>query len=122
MVKEATIYFDYAAATPMDDRVLATMQPYLKGYFYNPSAIYLAAVEVKKALEAARATVAEILGARSPEVIFTAGGTEANNLALTGVMKAFPGAHAVTASLEHESVRAPLASLARLGMHFQGIE
>ncbi len=101
------LYFDYAAATPMDSAVLAAMQPYFSEQFYNPSATYVAAQQVKKDIDKARATVAGWLGARSPEVIFTAGGTEANNLAIHGVMRQFPGAKVLVSAVEHESVLQP---------------
>lgn len=109
------IYLDYAAATPVDPRVLAVMQPYFSENFYNPSAVYLAAKAVHGDLENARKSVAQILGARPSEIIFTAGGTEANNLAIIGVAQAFPGAHIVSTGLEHDSVRAPIDSLAENG-------
>jgi cysteine desulfurase len=100
-------YFDYAAATPMDPRVLEAMQSYFSVQFYNPSALYLPAREVAKAITAARATVAGLLGARPTEVIFTAGGTEANNMAIHGVMRAHKGANVVVSAIEHDSVLAP---------------
>jgi cysteine desulfurase len=102
-----TIYLDYAAATPVDPRVLAAMQPYFTERFFNPSANYLAAENVRKSLEAARAKVADVLGARPSEIIFTAGGTEANNLAIHGVMKKFPNGDLIVSAVEHESVLAP---------------
>lgn len=98
------IYLDHAAATPMDPRVLQAMQPYFSATFYNPSALYGAAQDVAGDLQAARATVAHYLGARPVEVTFTAGGTEANNLAIQGVMRAHPGAKVVTSAIEHDSV------------------
>jgi cysteine desulfurase len=102
---------DHAAATPVSDGVLAAMRPYFADKFYNPSATYLAATATKKDLERARADVAVVLGARPAEVIFTAGGTEANNLAIKGIALAFPGSHIVTTALEHDSVREPLKAL-----------
>jgi cysteine desulfurase len=81
-----TIYLDHAAATPVDKRVFAAMQPYFSDTFYNPSATYMAAKSVRQDLEQARTRIAGILGARASEVIFTAGGTEANNIAIHGVM------------------------------------
>jgi cysteine desulfurase len=102
-----SIYLDYAAATPMDPRVLAAMQPYFMANFYNPSATYLAARRVADDLKSARATVASVLGARPSEIIFTAGGTEANNLAIHGVMAQSPGANMVVSAIEHDSVLAP---------------
>lgn len=101
------IYLDYAAATPLDERVLAAMQPYFSDKFYNPSATYLAAKDVANDLKAARATVAAVLGARPSEVIFTAGGTEANNLAIHGIMGQYPDANVLCSAIEHESVTAP---------------
>ena len=101
------IYLDYAAATPLDSRVLAAMQPYLAEKFYNPSATYAQAREVRKDLELSRAGVAHWLGSRPSEVIFTAGGTEANNLAIHGVMRRFPDANIVVSAIEHDSVLEP---------------
>lgn len=101
------IYLDYAAATPMDERVFTAMQPYFSERFYNPSATYLPAVIVRKDLGEARARVAHWLGARPNEIVFTAGGTEANNLAIRGVMEQFPGKKVVISSIEHESVLCP---------------
>src|SRR5579885_1473857 len=97
------VYFDYAAATPLADKVLQAMQPYFQHDFYNPSATYLAGRQVKADIEAARAKVAQRLGARPSEVFFTAGGTEANNLAVQGVLAHFPIGHIVVSAVEHES-------------------
>jgi cysteine desulfurase len=101
------LYFDYAAATPVDARVLAAMQPYFSADFYNPSALYSLARSVSKDVVAARASIAAVLGARPAEVTFTAGGTEANNLAIHGVMAKYPDKHVVTTAIEHDSVLYP---------------
>jgi cysteine desulfurase len=101
---QTLIYLDYAAATPMDPDVLAAMTPYFTEKFYNPAATYLAAVGVRKDLEEARARIAQILGARPNEVVFTAGGTEANNLAIKGVMAQYPDSNIAVSAIEHESV------------------
>lgn len=101
-----TIYLDYAAATPVDGQVLEAMLPYFSEKFYNPSAVYLAANQVRKDLEAARGSVAAVIGARPVEVTFTAGGTEANNLAIHGVLRAFPESKVLVSAIEHESVLA----------------
>lgn len=101
------IYLDYAAATPMDSGVVAAMQPYWTEQFYNPSALYLAARAVNADIKSARAKVAGILGAKPSEIIFTAGGTEANNLAIHGVMQQFPDAELVASAVEHDSVLEP---------------
>lgn len=98
------IYLDHAAATPLDPAVLAAMMPYLTEKFYNPSAVYLAAQNVSKDLRRAREDVAQCIGARPVEITFTAGGTEANNLAISGVLQAFPGSHAIVSAIEHDSV------------------
>ena len=101
------IYLDYAAATPLDAAVLQAMQPFWQEQFYNPSATYLPAQTVKQALEQARADIAKVLGARGPEIIFTAGGTESCNLAIHGIMQQYPGANVVVSGVEHEAVLAP---------------
>ncbi len=101
------IYLDHAAATPVDPSVMKVMVPYFSDKFHNPSAAYLPAVEVRKALEGARAETAYWLGARPAEIIFTAGGTEANNLAIRGVMETFPKGNIVVSGIEHESVLGP---------------
>jgi cysteine desulfurase len=107
MAKQPIIYLDYAAATPVEPAVLKAMEPYFADNFYNPSATYGPARYVQKALLAARSQVAHWLGARSSEIIFTAGGTEANNLAIHGVMRQFPKGNIVVSGIEHESVLAP---------------
>jgi len=101
------LYFDYAAATPLDPRVLAAMQPFFSDDFYNPSAQYQAAKNVRAALEDARAGVAHHMGAKPSEIIFTAGGTEADNLAIHGVMRQFPDSNLVVSAVEHEAVLEP---------------
>jgi cysteine desulfurase len=101
------IYLDYAAATPLDKRVEEAMKPYYRDLFYNPSATYSKALETKKALNSARTSVARILGAKPSEIIFTAGGTEANNLAVKGLLSRHPKGNIVFSSIEHDSVINP---------------
>lgn len=101
------IYFDYAASTPMDPRVLAVMKPYFTKNFYNPSAIYLSARGVREDINEARKTIAGHLGVRPAEIIFTAGATEANNLAVQGVMNNNQNAEILVSAIEHDSVLAP---------------
>jgi cysteine desulfurase len=98
------IYLDHAAATPLDSEVLAAMQPFFAEFFYNPSASYMAAQQVRVRLEQARADVAAELGSKANEIIFTAGGTESDNLAIAGVMHAYPGANVVVSAVEHDAV------------------
>jgi cysteine desulfurase len=106
-MKHTSVYLDFAAATPMDSAVLAAMQPYFSEKFYNPSAIYLAAKQVSADIADARKLIAKWLGCQPGELYFTAGGTEANNLAIQGVMRAHPGANMVYSAIEHDSVMEP---------------
>ncbi len=101
--KKRLVYLDYAAATPMDPEVVDAMAPYLMERFFNPSAPYAAARGVRSDVEEARAAVAHAIGAKPGNVVFTAGATEANNLAFAA---AGPGAHVVVDAAEHESVLA----------------
>jgi cysteine desulfurase len=110
-----TIYLDYAAATPVDSVVLAAMQPYFSQQFYNPSATYLAAKTVHQDIAAARAKIAAILGVRPREIIFTAGASEANNLAIQGVMNHFPSSKVLVSAIEHDSVLKPAQRYAQKG-------
>lgn len=105
------MYLDYAAATPMDSRVVDVMTPYFSERFYNPSATYMAAVGVRKELDAARVSIASILGSRPSEVIFTAGATEANNLVIRGVLGQYPEGNIIVSSIEHDSVLLPARAL-----------
>jgi cysteine desulfurase len=108
------IYLDHAATTPLDPRVLEAMLPYLHTFWGNPSSIYQEAREARKGLDGARRTVAEILGARPNEVIFTSGGSESDNSALRGVAgvarRRAPtggrpaGRHIITSAIEHHAV------------------
>ncbi len=102
---ERRIYLDHAATTPTDPRVVEAMLPYLTEHWGNPSSIYFEAREARKGLDAARRSVAEALGARPAEVIFTSGGTESDNLALRGVAAARKGGrHIITTVIEHHAV------------------
>lgn len=102
-----TIYLDHAAATPLDPKVLKAMMPFLTTEYFNPSATYLAARSVRKSVENARADIAHVLGCRSAEVYFTAGGTESANLAIHGVMERHPAAKMLVSSIEHDAVLKP---------------
>lgn len=79
-----TIYLDFAATTPVDERVVAMMLPYFSEQFGNPSSVHVYGQSAEGALERSRREVAELLGANPAEIIFTAGGTESDNLALVG--------------------------------------
>lgn len=101
------IYLDYSAATPVSDEVLAAAMPYFQQKFYNPSARYLAAKGVRDDLRQARKQVGAQLGIKADEVFFTAGGTEANNIAVHGIMQQYPGARCVISQIEHDALYAP---------------
>ena len=101
------IYLDAAATTPVRREVLEAMWPYLTGEFGNPSSHHSLGEQAARALQQARSTVAEILECRTSEIIFTSGGTEADNLAVKGIALANPrGRHVVTTPIEHEAVLA----------------
>lgn len=97
------IYLDYAAATPLDERVFAVMQPYLTEQFYNPSAAYESARQVRVALDEARHQLAIEIGGKRDEVILTAGATESVNLAFRGILDEHD--HVVIGATEHPAVR-----------------
>ncbi|HEY8490284.1 MAG TPA: cysteine desulfurase family protein [Dehalococcoidia bacterium] len=106
MTGKQRIYFDHAATTPLDPRVLEAMLPYLTTTWGNPSSIYLEAQEARRGLDGARRQVAEILGCKPQEVIFTSGGTESDNLALRGAAYGarHRGNHVITSQIEHHAV------------------
>jgi cysteine desulfurase len=100
------IYLDYAATTPVHPEVVKAMLPYFSEVFGNPSAIYSYGQEAAAALEEARAKVAGLIGSRSEEIVFTSGGTEADNMALIGVANAMRsrGNHIITTAIEHHAI------------------
>ena len=100
-MKEEVIYLDHAAATPVDPKVIAAMQPFLSDAFYNPSAPYAPAVAVRREYESAKQTIARAIGAKADDLVMTAGATESINLAFSS----FSG-HVVTSVIEHHAVLA----------------
>ena len=111
------IYLDYNASTPIDPEVAAAMRPFLDGRYGNPSSGHWASTEAKAALENARGQVAALLGCEDDEIVFTSGGSEANNLALKGVFFALhdKGDHIITTAIEHPAIVEPCRFLERLG-------
>ena len=111
------IYLDYAATTPTDPAVVQAMLPYFHDAFGNPSAIYSYGQEAKNALEEARGKVAWLIGARDEEIIFTSGGTEADNFALKGAAYANQkkGNHIITSAIEHHAVLESSKFLGKMG-------
>ena len=117
MAGRQRIYFDHAATTPLDPRVRAAMQPFLEGTFGNPSSLHTEGRAARAAVEQARQKVAALVGAKEGEVIFTGGGTEADNLALLGVLRTRPApAHLITTAIEHPAVLETARRLAREGV------
>jgi cysteine desulfurase len=117
MMTQQRIYLDYNASTPIDPAVAAAMRPFLEDHYGNPSSGHWASVPAREALEAARGQVAALLGCQAGEIIFTSGGSEANNLALKGVYFASrdKGDHIVTTRIEHPAITEPCRFLERLG-------
>lgn len=101
------IYLDHAAATPVDAKVLAAMQPFFSDDFYNPSAPYAPALEVRRHYNDAKHSIARTIGAKSDDLIMTAGATESINLAFSSV-----DGHVVTSNIEHHAVLAAAAKCA----------
>ena len=102
----AMIYLDYAATTPVDERVLAKMTPYFRQLFGNPSSIHRFGQKAEAAVDEAREEVASVLGCRADEIVFTSGGSEADNLSLRGAMMARKDSTKwiLTAKTEHPAV------------------
>ena len=111
------IYLDHAATTPTHPEIVKAMLPYFTDAFGNPSSIYSCGQEAKGAIEEARVKVAELIGAREGEIVFTSGGTESDNLALKGVAFAneSKGNHIITSSIEHHAVIETCKFLERKG-------
>ena len=109
------IYLDHAAATPLDERVFRAMEPYFSEQFYNPSAAYTLARNVRAALDEARHQLAISLGGKRDEIILTAGATESIHLAFRGLLT--PNDHVVIGATEHPAVR----ELAQLYTHTEAL-
>ncbi len=112
------IYLDFHATTPCDDRVVQKMLPFFREHFGNPgSRQYMYGRIAAKAIEEARACVARLLGAAAKEIVFTAGATESNHLALRGAAEAYAdrGKHIISSKTEHSAVLEPLKRLEREG-------
>jgi len=101
------IYMDHNATTPLREEVREAMGPYLKGRYGNASSVHALGREAAKGMNRAREQVAAALGCTPEEVVFTGGGTEADNLAIKGVAYAHPGCHIITTEVEHHAVLHP---------------
>ena len=109
------VYFDNAATTAMDDRVIEAMLPFMKSHYGNPSSVHSHGREVRTAIEKSRKKVAELLNASPSEIFFTSGGTEADNTALVCGIESHGISHAITSPIEHHAVLHTLEVLAKKG-------
>ena len=107
------VYLDNNATTPVLPPVFAAMQPYFADEFGNASSIHHHGQHARAAVEGAREQVAALLGARSSEIVFTSGGTEADNLAIFGLVQ--PGDHVITSTIEHHAVLHACQRLEKIG-------
>jgi cysteine desulfurase len=112
------IYFDHNATTPIAPEVLAAMLPYLTEEFGNASSIHAYGQNAREAVERARSSVAALVGARVADIMFTSGGTEANNHAILGAVAAAPGKrkHVITSAIEHVAVLDSCKAIAKGGI------
>jgi len=112
------IYLDYNATTPVDPRVLDAMLPYLGENFGNAGSVHTPGQRARAAVDAARESVAVLIGAKSSEIVFTSGGTEADNLAIFGTIATStkPRKHVITTSIEHHAILHSCEELERQGI------
>jgi len=109
------IYLDNAASTQIHESVLDSMLPYLKEQYGNPSSIHRYGRLAHKAIDKARKQVAELINADPSEILFTSGGTESNNTALSGIALQKSGSQIITSSIEHDAILEPCKKLEKLG-------
>lgn len=111
------VYLDHSATTPLDARVLEAMLPYLTGTFGNASSVHTFGQQARAAIDKARRQLAALINARANEIIFTSGGTEANNLAVRGIAEIAHnhGRHLITSEIEHPSVRGAIEQMEKQG-------
>ena len=115
-------YLDYNATTPVDPEVLAAMLPHFSAEFGNPNSVHSYGQSARGAVERARTSIAALIGARPSEIVFTSGGTEADNLAILGVLAHSPESaggrarHIVTSTIEHHAVLHSCQALERRGV------
>lgn len=111
------VYLDHAATSPVHPEVIETMAEIEKTFFGNPSSIHRFGRDARKQVEQARATIAESIGAKENEIVFTSGGTEADNLAIIGTALKRKRGHIVTTAIEHHAVLKACEYLETLGFH-----
>lgn len=113
------VYLDYNATTPIDPRVAAAMLPFIQEHFGNPSSSHAYGLMPRRAVQKAREQVAAVLGAGTGEIVFTSGGSEANNHAIKGMARASrnKGNHIITSTVEHPAVTEVCSALEDEGFH-----
>lgn len=116
-----SIYLDHNATAPLDGRVLEAMHPWLTGVHGNPASVHRYGRAAHEALERARAQVAALVDAQPAQVVFTGGGTEADNLALKGVCSGTPQGRLLIGAMEHSAVLGPAQALAKSGWQLETI-
>ena len=115
------IYLDYSATTPVDEDVLDTYVKVCRNFIGNPNSLHEAGVEAKRLIDASTKQIADILGVKSSEVIYTSGASEANNMAIKGICLKYQnrGKHIITTTLEHSSVSEVMKYLEGLGFEIE---
>src|SRR5687767_8592043 len=109
------VYLDHNSTTPLDERVLAAMLPYMRELYGNASSQHRYGRLTSGAVERAREQVAALVGAKPNQVVFTGGGTEANNLAIRALCNRSSGGHIAISAIEHASLREPAIVLREEG-------
>ena len=118
----APVYFDHNASTPVDARVLAGMLPFLTDHYGNASSRHEYGRAARRAIDEARQRVALAVGAHPTEIVFTSGGSEANNLFIKGCAAKLPVGSVAISAIEHPCVREPAKQLVRAGWRLQQLE
>ncbi len=116
------VYLDHNATTPLDERVLEAMMPYLREQYGNASSRHAFGTVARKAIDRAREQVAALVGAQPVQVIFTGGGTEANNLFMKGAAGMLKPTQVVVSAIEHPCIAAPAAELPRFGWRLRKLK
>lgn len=111
------VYLDYSATTPVNEEVINTYSEVCKRFIGNPNSLHKLGIEAKKLIDASTSQIASILGVKNSEIIYTSGSSEANNMAIKGVVSKYSnrGKHIITTELEHSSIIAPLNYLQNEG-------
>ena len=119
------IYLDNAATTPLDPEVFEAMRPFMLKDFGNPSSIHAHGRRVRAAIESARKKIAELLNCSPGEILFTSGGTEADNTILTGAIRTYGIRNVITSPIEHHAVTHTLEHLQKtdnLNVHYVNLD